>query len=48
VLTVLFCLIDDTYANLNPRGRRYDSLKRLTDSEVIPLDLFQQLQGCTL
>jgi hypothetical protein len=21
-ITVLFCLIDDAYANLNPRGRR--------------------------
>jgi hypothetical protein len=27
-ITVLFCLIDDAYANLNPRGRRYESLKR--------------------
>jgi Transposase DDE domain len=45
-LTVLFCLIDDTYALLNPRGaRRYESLKRLADSEVITLALFQQLRG---
>jgi hypothetical protein len=45
-LTVLFCLIDDTYAHLNPRGaRRYESLKRLSDSEVIALALFQQLRG---
>jgi hypothetical protein len=41
----LFCLIDDAYANLNPRGRRYESLKRLSDSEVITLALFQQLRG---
>jgi hypothetical protein len=40
-ITVLFCLIDDAYANLNPRGRRYESLKRLSDSEVITLALFQ-------
>jgi hypothetical protein len=45
-LTVLFCLIDDTYAHLNPRAaRRYESLKRLSDSEVIALALFQQLRG---
>src|SRR3712207_2911498 len=44
-LTVLFCLIDDTYALLNPRARRYESLKRLADSEVITLALFQQLRG---
>src|ERR671915_54326 len=44
-ITVLFCLIDDAYANLNPRGRCYESLKRLSDSEVIALALFQQLRG---
>ncbi len=44
-LTVLFCLVDDTYALLNPRARRYESLKRLSDSEVITLALFQQLRG---
>lgn len=44
-LTVLFCLIDDAYALLNPRARRYESLKRLSDSEVITLALFQQLRG---
>jgi hypothetical protein len=44
-LTVLFCLVDDTYALLNPKGRRYESLKRLSDSEVITLALFQQLRG---
>ena len=44
-ITVLFCLIDDACANLNPRGRRYESLKRLSDSEVITLALFQQLRG---
>src|SRR3712207_287178 len=45
-LTILFCLIDDAYALLNPRGaRRYESIKRLADSEVITLALFQQLRG---
>jgi hypothetical protein len=44
-LTVLFCLIDDAYALLNPRAHCYESLKRLSDSEVITLALFQQLRG---
>src|SRR3712207_1932987 len=44
-LSVLFCLIDDAYALLNPHARRYQSLKRLSDSEVIALALFQQLGG---
>ena len=44
-LTVLFCLIDDAYALVNPRARCYDSIKRLSDSEVIALALFQQLRG---
>src|SRR5918992_276867 len=45
-LSVLFCLIDDAYALLNPHGaRRYESIKRLSDSEVIALALFQQLRG---
>jgi Transposase DDE domain len=44
-LTVLFCLVDDAYALLNPRPKRYESLKRLSDSEVIALALFQQLRG---
>jgi hypothetical protein len=44
-LTVLFCLVDDVYAHLNPRAGHYQSLKRLADSEVIALALFQQLRG---
>src|SRR5918998_917816 len=44
-ITVLFCLVDDAYAYLNPNARRYESLKRLSDSEVITLALFQQLRG---
>jgi hypothetical protein len=44
-VTVLFCLVDDTYTLLNPHARRYESIKRLSDSEVIALALFQQLRG---
>jgi hypothetical protein len=45
-LSVLFCLIDDAYAHLNPHGARsYESTKRLSDSEVITLALLQQLRG---
>ena len=44
-MTVLFCRVDDTYYQLNPKGRRYETLKELSDSEVITLALFQQLRG---
>lgn len=44
-ITVLFCLLDDAYYRLNPRGRRYAALKSLSDSEVLTLALFQQLRG---
>src|SRR5215213_1760020 len=45
-LIVLFCLIDDAYRLLNPHGARsYESLKRLSDSEIVTLALFQQLRG---
>jgi hypothetical protein len=44
-IIVLFCEVDDAYRNLNPRGSRYESLKRLSASEVITLALFQQLRG---
>ncbi len=40
-VSVLFCLIDDIYAPLNPRAERYEAIKRLSDSEVITLALFQ-------
>jgi hypothetical protein len=42
---VLFCLTDEAYRLLNPRGPRYESLKRLSDSEVLALALLQQLRG---
>lgn len=44
-ITVLFCLVDDAYALLNPRWRSHESLKKLSDSEVLTLALFQQLRG---
>jgi len=45
-VTVLFCLIDDAYALLNPDGaERYETLKSLSDSEIITLALLQQLRG---
>ena len=44
-VTVLFCLVDDVYQNINPNAQRYESLKKLSDSEVITLALFQQLRG---
>jgi len=44
-VTVLFCLIDDAYSRLNSNGDGYESLKRLSDSEVLALALFQQLRG---
>jgi len=45
-ITVLFCLIDDAYRILNPRGGElYASIKRLSDSEILTLALFQQLRG---
>ena len=44
-ITVLFCLIDDSYTILNPKGRHYESIKRLSDSEIITLTLLQQLRG---
>lgn len=44
-VTVLFCRVDDIYYRLNPKGRRYENLKELSDSEVVTLALFQQLRG---
>jgi hypothetical protein len=45
-LTVLFCLIDDAYRLPDPRAaRRYESIKRLSDSEIITLALLRQLRG---
>lgn len=44
-ITVLFCLVDDAYERLNTKGRRYTALKKLSDSEILALALFQQLRG---
>jgi hypothetical protein len=44
-VTVLFCLVDDAYTLLNPRARCYESIKRLSDSEIVTLALLQQLRG---
>jgi hypothetical protein len=44
-ITVLFCLVDDAYTLLNPRWHSHDSLKKLSDSEVLTLTLLQQLRG---
>jgi hypothetical protein len=45
-LTVLFCLSDDaSYALLNPHAKGYESIKRLSDSEVLTLALLKQLRG---
>jgi hypothetical protein len=41
VLTILFCLINEAYALLNPPAHRYEAIKRLSDSEVIVLTLFR-------
>jgi hypothetical protein len=39
VLTFLLCLIDNAYAHLNTHAGRYESIKRLADSEVLTLAL---------
>ncbi len=44
-ITILFCLVDDAYTLLNPNAKRYESIKRLSDSEVVTLALLQQLRG---
>ncbi|MBA3791783.1 MAG: transposase, partial [Rubrobacter sp.] len=38
-------MVDDAYALLNPRWRSHESLKKLSDSEVLTLALLQQLRG---
>ena len=44
-IIVLFCLVDDAYRLINPRWRSHESIKRLSDSEVLALALLQQLRG---
>jgi hypothetical protein len=45
-ITVLFCLVDDAYRLLNPRGRRYEGLKSLSGSEVITECSFPSPTAC--
>jgi hypothetical protein len=44
-VTILFCPVDDGYQNINPNAQCYESLRKLSDSEVITLALTQQLRG---
>jgi hypothetical protein len=44
-VTVLLCLTDDAYAHLNAQAKSYESIKRLSDSEILALALLQQLRG---
>jgi hypothetical protein len=44
-MSVLFCQVDDAYYRLNPKGHNYETLKELSDAEVITLALVQQLRG---
>ncbi len=45
-ITLLFRLVDDAHdATIDPRWRSHESLKKLSDSEVLTLALFQQLRG---
>lgn len=45
-ITALFCLVDDAYRALNPKGwRSHESIKQLSDSEVPTLALLRQLRG---
>jgi len=44
-LIVLLWRIDDTYYRLNPEGRHYETLKELSDSEIITLALLSAAAG---
>jgi hypothetical protein len=44
-VTVSFCRVDDVYYRINPKGRCYETLKELSDSEILALALFQRLRG---
>jgi hypothetical protein len=44
-MTVLFCRIDDTYYHLNPKGHHYETLKVLSDSEIMTLALLEATAG---
>jgi hypothetical protein len=34
-------MVDNFFQNINPNGRRHESLKKLSDSEVITLALWR-------
>jgi hypothetical protein len=44
-VTVLLCQVDDGYYRINPQGRRYETLKEISDSEIVTLALFYKLRG---
>ena len=44
-MTVLFCRIDNTYYHLNPKAHHYETLKVLSDSEIITLALLEATAG---
>ena len=44
-ITVLFCLVDEAYALINPGWQSHESLKRPSDSEALTLAILQQLRG---
>lgn len=44
-INILFRLADEAYRNLNPKGQSHESLKKLSDSEILTLMLLQQLRG---
>ena len=42
---MLFWLTVDAYAHLNAQAKSYESIKPLSDSEILDLALLQQLRG---
>jgi hypothetical protein len=42
---VLLCRMDDTYDRFNPKGRHYETLKELWDSDITTVVFLQQLRG---
>ncbi|MGH3086981.1 MAG: hypothetical protein ACRDSJ_06635 [Rubrobacteraceae bacterium] len=44
-INILFRLVEEARRNLNPKGQSHQSLKKLSDSEVLTLILLRQLRG---
>jgi hypothetical protein len=42
---VLLCRMDDTYDRFNPKGRHYETLKELWNSDITIVVFLQQLRG---